>query len=357
MSTFDKIINRDNMYEAYRKTLKGQEKYHQQAIEFSNNETANMNALIKSLEDETYQFDDYVRFTIYEPKERIIDAPTFKDKVVQLAVNEVLKEVYYPTFIKTSYACLEGRGTHRCVDEIQNQIRKAKWMYGKEATIVKMDVERFFYSIDREILKAMLPKKIECPKTLRLLYKIIDSANQIDEVGLPLGNTLSQIFANIYMNSVDQYVKRKLSVKFYVRYMDDSIAILQNREDAKKVLGLIRSYIKQELNLKLNENKSKIFPIDQGVNMVGFKIYTTHRLLRSDSKKRIKRKVKAMPGLIQEGKMTTSKAEQILNSWHGHAMHGSSYNFIQSVLEKNSFVSMSQDRILKIDKNEVMKWS
>ena len=174
MPTFNKIIDRDNMYKAYNKALRGRGKFHPEAIEFSNDETFNMNTLIASLKNESYKFEGYIRFPVFEPKERIVDAPHFQDKIVQLAINSVLKEIYNPCFIFDSYACIDNKGTHKCVDRIQYFMRKAKWEYGDDAGIVKMDVKKFFYSIDRDILKKLLPKKIKCKKTLRLIFKIIE---------------------------------------------------------------------------------------------------------------------------------------------------------------------------------------
>ncbi len=322
-------------------------------MEFAQNETYNLNQIKQSLVDETYEFDGYIRFPVFEPKERIVDAPHYKDKIVQLAINNILKEAYVPTFIFDSYACIDGRGTHKCVDRIQHFIRKAKWEYGEDAYIVKIDFKKFFYSIDREILKKLLAKKIKCEKTLRLLYKIIDSARLIDLLGVPLGNTLSQICANIYLNEIDQYCKRKLSLKYYCRYMDDCIIIMPNKNSAQNLLRLLRIFARDKLHLSLNEDKSKIFPINQGVNAVGFKIYATHRLLRNDCKKKIKRKIKAMPHLIAEGKLTVQKAEQMLNSWRGHSKNSNSYNFVQGLVKKHDFIYISNKGTLKINKTKL----
>lgn len=346
---FSKIVNEYNLYRAYRKALKGKNKYTKEAIWFSRDETYNLEALRRSLIDGTYQFDGYMRFTVYEPKERIIDAPHFKDKIVQLAINNILKEIYNPCFIYDSYASIDNKGTHKCVDRIQHFIRKAKWQYGEDAYIIKVDIRKFFYSIDRDILKSFLPKKIKCEKTLRLIYHIIDSAEAIDELGLPLGNTLSQICANIYLNKLDQYCKRKLSLKYVVRYMDDVIIVVENKEKAREINSLVSSFVRQELNLVCNEDKTKIFPINQGVNAIGFKIHATHRLLRNDSKKTIKRKAKKIRHLLINGKMTKEKAEQIFNSWIGHAKHGNSRNFIQQLLKRNNYIYMDKKGALRVD--------
>ena len=353
---FERVTSEANLYQALKKCLESDKKHSLEAILFVMNETSNMMDLRQELIDGTYQFSGYMRFKVYEPKERIVDAPHFRDKVVQIALNNILKEFFNEMFVYDSYACIDNKGTHKAVDRINYFIRKAKWEYGEESQINKFDIEKFFYTIDRKILKRILMKRVTCKQTRGLLFKIIDSADSISELGLPLGNTLSQICANIYMNELDQYCKRVLKVKYYVRYADDIIVIASNKEEASFYNEKIIAFLNKRLRLKANVKKTKVFPINQGVNSVGFKIYATHRLLRNDSKKKIKRKARKMRGLIQVGKMSPEKAEQILNSWHGHARHGCSYNFIEKQLVgKHDFIYMSKKGTIKIDEKQIRK--
>ncbi len=351
---FEKIIAWENIEWAYRKSLKGVNKYGQDALQFSKNETYNLLKLIDSLEQGTYEFDGYKRFTVYEPKERIIDAPYHKDKIAQLAIDRVLKGVYQPSFIHDSYACLDNKGTHRAVERVSYFMRKAAWQYGQEAFIIKLDIKKFFYSINREILKEIITKKIKCFDTLNLVYKIIDSAEQIDPLGLPLGNTLSQLFTNVYMDQFDQYCKRILQVKYYVRYADDVIAIVKNKSEAQAILNMMIAFLNEKLDLEISINKTRIFPLEQGVNAYGFKIFKTHRLLRNDSKKKIKRKAKRLRNTLAEGRISAEKVEQILNSWYGHAMHGSSHNFIQNLLARNEYIYQDQKNTLRVDMSKIV---
>lgn len=352
---FEKIVKWENIEWAYRKSLKGVNKYGSDALHFSKDETYNLMKLINSLKNGTYEFEGYKRFKVYEPKERIIDAPYHKDKIAQLAIDRVLKTVYQPSFIYDSYACLDNKGTHRAVERVSYFMRKAAWQYGEDTFIIKLDIRRFFYTINREILKNIIPKKIKCQDTLNLVNKIIDSADLIDPLGLPLGNTLSQLFTNVYMDRFDQYCKRVLRVKYYVRYADDVIALVRNKDEAITILAAMIVFLKDELDLDISERKTRIFPIEQGVNAYGFKIYKTHRLLRNDSKKKIKRKAKRMRITLTEGRMAIEKAEQILNSWLGHAMHGSSYNFIQRLIERNDYIYLDHKNILRIDPTKIEK--
>lgn len=349
---YQKIISEENIRKAYKQVLRGNNKYCNEAIEFHRNETRNLNNLIKSLEDESYRFDGYTSFYVYEPKKRLINAPGFKDKIVQIAINNVLKHVYYKCFIKDSYGSIDFKGTHRCAERNSYFLRKAYWKWGAESYITYLDIEKFFYSINRDILKGLYERKIGCQKTLWLLFEIIDSADKLGEKGLPLGNTISQLSANVYMNELDQFVKRKLRVKFYTRYMDDMMAISRDKEAAKEVMQKASSFIENKLDLRMNEDKTKIFPIEQGINSIGYKTYATHRLLRNQSKKKIKRKAKKIRIAIKEGRMTVEKAEQIFNSWHGHAKYCSSHNFINSLIEKNDYLTLT-DRGIKIIKNKI----
>lgn len=352
---FEEIVAWENIEWAYKKSLKGVNKYGSDALYFSKNETYNLMKLIDSLRDGTYEFEGYKRFKVYEPKERIIDAPYHKDKIAQLAIDRVLKSVYQPSFIYDSYACLDNKGTHKAVERVSYFMRKAAWQYGEDTFIIKLDIRKFFYSINREILKNIIPKKVKCQDTLDLVNKIIDSADLIDPLGLPLGNTLSQLFTNVYMDRFDQYCKRILRIKYYVRYADDVIAIVRNKDEAATLLDAMIRFLKDELDLDISVNKTRIFPLEQGVNAYGFKIHKTHRLLRNDSKKKIKRKAKRLRKTLSEGRITPGKVEQILNSWNGHARYGCSHNFIQRLIARNDYIYVDHKGILKVDMSKIAK--
>ncbi len=351
MSTLIKqIVEDSNLEKAFIQTRKGDNKYRAAARRFFEDYVNNLHNLQYELTNGLYQPGGYNEFMVFEPKPRLVHAPEYRDKIVQLAIINIIKEIYYPVFIHDSYSCIDKKGTHACAMRIHHFIKKAKWEYGDDAFIIKIDIRKFFYSIDREILKRIVRKKIKCPDTLELIFKIIDSANQLSELGLPLGNPFSQIGSNIYMNEVDQFAKRVLGLKYYVRYADDIIIVVEDKEMANDVLCVLREFISVNLNLATNDKKTKIFPINQGVNAIGYKIYATHMLLRDMSKKKIKRKVKAMRHLLLEGRMTIETAEQMLNSWKGHANYACSFNFISLMIEKYLYIWMDQRGRLKINR-------
>ena len=223
MALFDEITSYDNLYQAYRKTQAGKAKYRPAALRFYMDETYNLLQLQKALQEGTYQFGEYEAFYVHEPKKRLIHAPQYHSKIVQLAINEKIRDIIYPTFISDSYACIVGKGTHRAVDRVQYFMRAAKRNFGDEAYTINLDISKFFYSINRSILKKAVRKKIKCDRTLALMELVIDSAGQISDRCLPLGNTLSQMYANICMDRLDQYAKRFIGIRYYVRYMDDVV--------------------------------------------------------------------------------------------------------------------------------------
>lgn len=338
----------ENLECAYKKSQKGKLKYKKEALIFARDATYNLRELRSELIDGTYKFSGYFEFEVTRPKPRVINAPHYRDKIVQLAINNVLKKIFVPGFIKDTYACIDERGTHRCVDRISQFSRKALWEYGNDAYFVKIDVKKFFYSLDRDVLKKFIKRKVDDQRAIDLIFKIIDSAGSIDSLGMPLGNTISQLSANITMNAVDQFCKRTLGIRYYVRYADDIVVIVKDKATAVYVFRAVTTHIEKSLNLETNKDKSMIFPIRQGANTVGFKIKPTHRLLRNDSKRNVKQKLRKIRGLLVSQEMTPGKAEQILNSWYGHAKNGSTYNFVSKLLTVHDYIRI-EGKALKIN--------
>lgn len=349
---FNQIFTYDNLEIAYKQALKEGGRFTTEAIKFQRNETVNLTNLLNSLHDGSYEFSGYMTFKVFEPKVRMINAPYFRDKIVQLCLHNELKYIFVPSFIPESFACIDGRGTHKAVDQVQRNLRQAYWKWGDEAYICKADVRKFFYSIDRDILKELYRRKIKDKDVLEVMDTITDSADSISVKGVPLGNTMSQLYANIYLNQFDNYAKRYLGIKYYVRYMDDIIMILPNKKEAVKAKEQFIYYLDTYLQLEHNVQKTQVFPINQGVNAYGYKVHRTHRLLRNDSKKKLKRKIKKIPKLIAENRLTEDRANLMLGSWTGHAQHANSFNFIHGLLRKHSYLQYDGN-ILSIDEEEI----
>ena len=198
-----------------------------------------------------------------------IEKSKYIDRIVhRWVVDNFLEPYFVPTFISTSYACLKDKGMHKACLDVQKAMKHCKNIWS-EYYILKMDVTKFFQNINKDKLYYILNKKIEDIKLMKLLKKIIYSNE--GKCGLAIGNYTSQMFANIYLNEVDQYVKHKLHCKYYFRYMDDSIILVKTKEEAKEILHKIRKFLKDILYLELNQ-KTQIFKNKQGVNFCGYKI-------------------------------------------------------------------------------------
>lgn len=214
---FKENISFTKLLEAHNKCKKNK-RFKKQVIEFEMKLESNLIQIGKELLNDTYTFSEYFEFTIYEPKERKIKTLNYRDRVVQTwYVENFLKPYFKPNFINDSYACIEEKGTHKAVEETQIYLQKADRTY-KEVWILKCDIKKFFFNIDREILFNVLKRKIKDKYFLEFSKKIIFYDKE--KVGIPIGNYTSQYYANIYMTKLDKYIKENLKICYYARYMD-----------------------------------------------------------------------------------------------------------------------------------------
>lgn len=208
-------------------------------------------------------------------------------------------------FISTSYACLKEKGMHKACLDVQQSMKHCKNIW-EEYYILKMDIKKYFENINKDILYRIIEKKIKDKKILWISKEIIYSNE--GETGLPIGNYTSQMYANIYLNELDQYVKTELKCKYYFRYMDDGITLLKNKEEAKEILEKIRRFLKEKLELELNQ-KTQIFKSKQGVNFCGYKINEYRLKIRDKGKRKLKKKVKKLKEKVKEGEITSKEAK------------------------------------------------
>lgn len=327
--TFNKLLNA-HLRARQQKTTK------KELIIFEMNLENNLINLLNKLKRGTYEIGNYRTFYVTEPKLRKIQALPYVDRIVhQWYVEEFIKPFIVPKFIKDTYACIVGRGTHKAVEAIQHYMQIYQRNYGPY-WILKCDIKKFFYSINPKILFSILKKQISDKKLLNFTYHLIFD-RRTESVGIPIGNYTSQFFANIYLNELDQYVKHTLKIKYYVRYMDDFILLLPDKETCKIVKSKIENFIGNFLELELN-HKSRYYPCNQGVNFCGFRIWSTHRLLRKHCKTKIKRHVNKWNKLWKTNNLDFNIVLPSLNSWIGHASHCNSYNFKKKILDKSEFL-------------------
>lgn len=300
---------------------------------------SNLVNLMREIKECRYQMGEYREFVVSYPKERLIKSLPYRDRIVhQWYVEEFIKPYFLPRFIKDSYACIEEKGNHKAVLVLQKYMRIMKRKYGSYY-ILKCDIKKFFYTIDRGILLDILKKDIK-DRNLLEFTKVLLLSKDNGSVGIPIGNYTSQFFANIYLNELDHYLKEKMRVKYYVRYMDDFVLLLKDKKEDKKeaffLYKVISSFLHEKLHLALNE-KSVYFPNRLGVDFCGYKVYETHILVRKRCKSDMKRKVKLWNHLFISNTLDIKKTTMSFHSWMAHCSHANSYYLVREVERKLLF--------------------
>ncbi len=296
-------------------------------------ETNVMN-LYRNLKNGTYKMGKYREFTIYEPKERIIKALPYVDRIVhQWYIEEFIKPFIVPKFVTSSFACLENKGTHAAVKTLQKYMRLMK-KKNPDYYVLKCDIKKYFYTINKNILFNIMKSYISDKKLLQLTEIFIFDNNDVK--GIPIGNYTSQFFANIYLDKLDHLIKDKLRVKYYVRYMDDFVLLLNNKEEAKQILKEITEFLEKKLDLELNK-KTRYYPNKLGIDFCGYKIYDTHIKIRKRSIVKIKRKIKVWNNLYAQDKLDFHNFLLCFNSFKGHIKHGNCYNLYNKLVSTIDF--------------------
>ena len=333
MKRLDGIWNRvtsfENLLGAYRKARRGK-RSKPGVAEFGLNCEHELLALQRSLLEGTYQPGDYRLFTIYERKPRVIAAAPFRDRVVHHAVMQVIEPHLDRTFISDSYACRHGKGVHAAVDRYQAWAQTYRY-------VLKMDIQQYFPSIDHDLLKEKLRRRIKDVRLLDLLDRIIESSPKstaepqyfpgddlltpLDRrTGIPIGNLTSQFFANLYLDDCDHDIKQVLKVRPYLRYVDDMVVL----DHDKARLAEIRAAVCERLatdRLRLHPRKVHVTPVADGLNLLGYVVYPARRRLRNDNGHRFTRKLRRMSVAYRAGRVEWPKVVASTQSWIGHAKH------------------------------------
>lgn len=327
-NVWDKELTFDKLMKAHIDSRKGKGS-RKEIILFNLKQEEYIYWLYEALKNDTYQHGKYTTFYVYEPKVRKIEKARYIDRIVhRWLVDNILKPYYLPRFITNSYACIDNRGMHKACLDMQKMMKHCKRIWNNYY-IIKMDVSKYFQNIDKEILLNILKRSIKDKKVMNLINKIIYSNSEVKSI--PIGNYTSQMFANIYGNEADRYIKNVLKVKYYSRYMDDSIILIKTKKEAIETLEKIRIFLKEELKLELN-NKTQIFKSSQGVNYCGYKINEYRLKIREKGKRKLKKKVKELKYKIKIGAISSKDAKRYIAGHLGYIKIANTYN-----IEKNLF--------------------
>lgn len=342
---YQQVYDFENLYLAYLEARKCK-RFRNEVLEFTRNLEENLITIQNELIWKTYKVGRYREFFVYDPKKRLIMALPFKDRVIQWAVYRILNPLLDRRYISDSYACRVGYGTHQAVDRLQYWLQYLD-RRNLRVYVLKLDISKYFYRVDHNILMRILQRIIADKDLLWLLETIIRSEDtkfgiplgdhgfecqRVEGVGMPIGNLTSQMFANLYLNELDQYAKHVLKIRYYIRYMDDVIILHPDKKYLWRLKEEISVFLEDYLHLTLN-NKTTVQTADQGIDFCGYRIWPTHRKLRKKTALRMKRHLRYLQRAYARGEVDFSQVNASVHSYLGLLCHCNSYRLREKIFE------------------------
>jgi RNA-directed DNA polymerase len=341
---YEKICHPANIWWAFKGAARGK-RFRPVVAAFEYDLERNLLALEHELKTQTWQPGGYTSFRLNEPKKRLVNAAPFRDRVVHHALMQVIEPLFERQFIFDSYANRVGKGTHAALDRCTHYLRR-------HAYVMHLDVRQFFPSVDHQILNAILARTIGDPGAFELASKIIASGNGVqageyemiyfdgDNLlsanrprGLPIGNLTSQHWANVYLNELDQYAKRVLKCRAYIRYVDDVLIFSDEKSQLNQWRAEIIAFC-QSLRLTLHEESAQSRPAYCGVSFLGFQVFPTHRRLKPANGYAFQRRLKELQKRHVAGEMSDKDFNARLQSWIAHASHGDTFGLRKAILAR-----------------------
>lgn len=305
-----------SMQQAYRLTARGK-RLTPGYLTFKEFDALNLATLADEMVSGTYRPGPPSEFYIFDPKLRLISALPFRDRVAQQALCLVITPIFDRALLPRCFACRPGKGTHAGVKALQSDLRRLT-RDGAQLYFLKTDFSRYFASIDLPTLWTLIEAKISCAATLRLIEAMVPRQG----IGLPIGSLTSQIFANLYAGAtLDRHLQQRLGEDYWYRYMDDLVVLGPSSEHLRQVKQSVEEFSRAELGLRFS--KWSIAPVTRGVNFLGYRIWSTHKLLRRDSVIRARRKIAAYRAAGDHLRL-----QKFLAAWLGHAGFADSWNLV-----------------------------
>lgn len=346
------IYSFENLYQAYIEARKNK-LYRDEVLEFSMNLEENLIDIQNELIWHTYKVGKYRQFYVREPKKRLVMALPFRDRVVQWAIYRQLNPIFDPQYIEHTYACRKKKGREAAADQLEYWVhqvdRKAeRWYY------LKLDISKYFYRIDHELAMLMFERHIADPDLLWLLGLIINcedtpfglpigmdvdqcpEEDRLFNVGMPIGSLTSQMIAGMYLSTIDHLAKHDLRMHYYIRYMDDIIILAPDKEYLHYCKEQIEQVLNNQLRLQLN-NKTAIRPVSKGIEFVGYKIYPTHRKMKKQTVRKMKKRIAYMQDRFEQGEADFKEVNATMQSYFGLMQHFDSYGLRKNISENMIF--------------------
>jgi len=351
---FSQFFSFENFHLAFCKAKK-LKNFHSDILQFEYDLEKNLFGLQEEFMQNTYQHGKYHCFMVNDPKRREIKAAPFRDRVVHHALCNLIEPIFDKDFIFDSYACRKEKGTHRAIKRLKKFLQSVNSVETNrererererdlpQIYCLKCDIKKYFASIDHEILFSIIGKKIKDKKILEIVKKIIDSSyDDIDyenlleyrKIGIPIGNLTSQLFANIYLNELDQFVKHKLKFCYYVRYMDDFLFLSANKKFLWETKNKVEEFLGKKLKLSFHPKKANIFSVKNGIDFLGYRVFHPSPVkLRKGTVIRFMKKFRKKEEKYQSQTSMEVGCNifQSLQSFCGFAKHGDSFALLQSL--------------------------
>lgn len=334
---FPEVYAFGNLYSAFLKA----KKYKTQALdtlEFEYYLEKNLFRLQDELKGLTYQPQESKKLRVYEPVKRIISCPSFRDRVAQQALLQVIGKVFEGSFIYDSYAFRIGKGTHSAIRRFDSFKRKAApARFPNAGFILKADIRDYYPCVDHAILISLAQRKINDNKIIRLVKRFLEN-HSLSDKGISVGGPLSQLFANIYLSELDYYVKGILKERFYLRYCDDFFVLKRKKKPLERIKAQIEAFLKQRLCLELNKDKTEIIPTNKGVDLLGYKSFYFFRLLRKRNVSSFKKRLSYWQGQFKENRRSLKDITRSIRGWCEYARYADSYNLRKMLFVECVFV-------------------
>ncbi len=345
---YSKIYDFENLYTAYRMAARAK-RYKADVLAFTEHLEENLIQLQNELIYRTYTVGRYHEFFVHDPKKRLIMALPFRDRVVQWAVFRIIEPPVDRRMISDSYACRTGKGSHAAVRQLQRWIRGLS-SRGVTVYALKMDVAKFFYRIDHGVLMNVLRQVVACPDTLWLLETIIRcedtdfgislgdhsfALGRLRGIGIPIGNLTSQLFANFYLDQLDQFAKHTLRLKKYIRYMDDVVVLSVDKQALGRAQWEMTDFLRNQLHLEVNAKTG--VQLAAGLEFCGFRIWPGRIKVRRSTVRRMKRHLGYLKKRYAASGIDVAKINATIQSYAGHLGHCDSQGLRRTLFEGLTF--------------------
>ncbi|MBU0760818.1 MAG: reverse transcriptase/maturase family protein [Nanoarchaeota archaeon] len=301
---------------------------------FEKNLIQNLLDLKEELLLQTYSPSPLTTFILRDPKTRKISKSEFRDRIIHHALVNLLEPIFEKSFIYDSYANRKGKGTSKALQRFEYFKRQVSMNNTAPCFILKEDIKHYFEEVDHEVLLKIIQKKIKDKNVICLIKRILvngagRSGGGRTTKGMPLGNLTSQFFANVYLNEFDNFIKRRLQIKHYIRYVDDFVILDSSKQKLEETLGEIKSFLMKKLKLELHPDKTRILAIPRGLDFIGFRNFPNHKLLRKRNIRKINQKISN----YANGKLVFSQIMNYFIGWKGFAELGNTFKRRRNILK------------------------